>query len=295
MMYLKQFPDICREMGFDVEEKAKTITLRITDINYSIDINKKLFLEDLELILDSYSEVREAIAIFEAKTKSGKYDNLDATELQKLKCVFDKAWETGRLKDDTGMFQTEVDTCHQHVYDLNHFLENRKTGDKTMARKEIKIFMDSKEVSNFLKVIDWSWLFTFLSERYNVSLSPHKELKELRDGAAIIKVEWPDELIEKCGMMADVFSSVKLVTFDSCFKQVVEYDEDKFNEEREAWFSHPTKIFSYLDCDGTVKERTLALNISLRYTLYDGGYNFATLLYAVYSDVNGWTVQMEKE
>lgn len=67
MMYLKQFPDICREMGFDVEEKAKTITLRITDINYSIDINKKLFLEDLELILDSYSEVREAIAIFEAK------------------------------------------------------------------------------------------------------------------------------------------------------------------------------------------------------------------------------------
>lgn len=45
MMYLKQFPDICREMGFDVEEKAKTITLRITDINYSIDINKKLFLD----------------------------------------------------------------------------------------------------------------------------------------------------------------------------------------------------------------------------------------------------------
>ena len=90
-----------------------------------------------------------------------------------------------------------------------------------MARKEIKIFMDSKEVSNFLKVIDWSWLFTFLSERYNVSLSPRKELKELHNGAAIIKVEWPDELIEKCGMMADVFSSVKLATFDSCFKQVV--------------------------------------------------------------------------
>ena len=123
MMYLKQFPDICREMGFDVEEKAKIVTLRVTDINYSIDINKKLFLEDLELILDSYSEVREAIAIFEAKTKSGKYDNLDATELQKLKCVFDKAWETGRLKDDTGMFQTEVDTCHQHAEYLKAVLE----------------------------------------------------------------------------------------------------------------------------------------------------------------------------
>ena len=85
-----------------------------------------------------------------------------------------------------------------------------------MARKEIKIFMDAKEAASFLKTIDWSWLFGFLSERYN-------------------------------------------------------------------------------DCDGVVKERTLALNISLRYTLYDGGYNFATLLYAVYSDVNGWTIQMEKE
>lgn len=162
-----------------------------------------------------------------------------------------------------------------------------------MARKEIKIFMDAKEAASFLKTIDWSWLFGFLSERYNVSLSPHKELKD--NGAAIIKVEWPDELIEKCGMMADIFSSVKLVTFDSYFKEIVEYDEDKFNEEREAWFTNPTKTLSYLDCDGVVKERTLALNISLRYTLYDGGYNFATLLYAVYSDVNGWTIQMEKE
>lgn len=113
-----------------------------------------------------------------------------------------------------------------------------------MARKEIKIFMDSKEVSNFLKVIDWSWLFTFLSERYNVSLSPRKELKVLRDGAAIIKVEWPDELIEKCGMMADVFSSVKLATFDSCFKQVVEYDEDILYDDtgREVAVTEP--------CDG---------------------------------------------
>lgn len=53
-----------------------------------------------------------------------------------------------------------------------------------MARKEIKIFMDAKEAASFLKTIDWSWLFGFLSERYNVSLSPHKELKD--NGAAII-------------------------------------------------------------------------------------------------------------
>lgn len=40
-----------------------------------------------------------------------------------------------------------------------------------MARKEIKIFMDAKEAASFLKTIDWSWLFGFLSERYNVSLA----------------------------------------------------------------------------------------------------------------------------
>ena len=33
----------------------------------------------------------------------------------------------------------------------------------------------------------------------------------------------------------------------------------------------------------------------IRFVVDDGGYNFATLLYAVYSDVNGWTIQMEKE
>lgn len=34
-----------------------------------------------------------------------------------------------------------------------------------MARKEIKIFMDAKEAASFLKVIDWSWLFTSITFR----------------------------------------------------------------------------------------------------------------------------------
>ncbi len=156
MMYLKQFPDICREMGFDVEEKAKTVTLRVTDINYSIDINKKLFLEDLDLMLDSYSEVREAVAIFEAETKSGKYDNLDATELQKLKCVFDKAWETGRLKDDTGMFQTEVDTCHQHAEYFKAVLEKLLEKLKKEVEKASLYSSSSHDFPIVMKQIDAS-------------------------------------------------------------------------------------------------------------------------------------------
>lgn len=102
MMYLKQFPDICREMGFAVKEDFKIVTLSIPDIHYSIDINKKLFLEDLELMLDSYSEECEAIAISEA--------------------------------DDTGMFQTEVNACHQHAEYLKAVLE--KLLDK--LRKEVE-------------------------------------------------------------------------------------------------------------------------------------------------------------
>lgn len=181
MMYLKQFPDICREMGFDVEEKAKSVTLSVTDINYSIDINKKLFLEDLELILDSYSEVREAIAIFEAEAKSGKYDNLDATELQKLKCVFDKAWETGRLKDDTGMFQTEVDTCLQHAEYLKAVLE--KLLEK--LRKEVeKARLYSASRYNFpivMKQIDTSCYKAYAPAKSNDGFMVQEYIIDLDD------------------------------------------------------------------------------------------------------------------
>lgn len=181
MMYLKQFPDICREMGFDVEEKAKTITLRITDINYSIDINKKLFLEDLELILDSYSEVREAIAIFEAKTKSGKYDNLDATELQKLKCVFDKAWETGRLKDDTGMFQTEVDTCHQHAEYLKAVLEKLLEKLKKEVDKAHLYSTSSHDFPIVMKQIDASYYKAYVPTKSNNGFIVQEYIFDLND------------------------------------------------------------------------------------------------------------------
>lgn len=181
MMYLKQFPDICREMGFDVEEKAKSVTLRITDINYSIDINKKLFLEDLELILDSYSEVREAIAIFEAKTKSGKYDNLDATELQKLKCVFDKAWETGRLKDDTGMFQTEVDACHQHAEYLKAVLEKLLEKLKKEVDKARLYSTSSHDFPIVMKQIDASCYKAYMPTKSNNGFIVQEYIFDLND------------------------------------------------------------------------------------------------------------------
>lgn len=181
MTYLKQFPDICREMGFDVEEKAKSVTLSVTDINYSIDINKKLFLEDLELILDSYSEVREAIAIFEAEAKSGKYDNLDATELQKLKCVFDKAWETGRLKDDTGMFQTEVDTCHQHAEYLKAVLEKLLEKLKKEVDKARLYSTSSHDFPIVMKQIDASCYKAYVPTKSNNGFIVQEYIFDLDD------------------------------------------------------------------------------------------------------------------
>lgn len=149
MMYLKQFPDICREMGFAVKEDFKIVTLSIPDIHYSIDINKKLFLEDLELMLDSYSEECEAIAISEA--------------------------------DDTGMFQTEVDACHQHAEYLKAVLE--KLLDK--LRKEVeKARLYSASRYNFLivmKQIDASCYKAYAPTKSNNGFIVQEYILDLND------------------------------------------------------------------------------------------------------------------
>lgn len=149
MMYLKQFPDICREMGFAVKEDFKIVTLSIPDIHYSIDINKKLFLEDLELMLDSYSEECEAIAISEA--------------------------------DDTGMFQTEVDACHQHAEYLKAVLE--KLLDK--LRKEVeKARLYSASRYNFLivmKQIDTSCYKAYAPAKSNDGFMVQEYIIDLDD------------------------------------------------------------------------------------------------------------------
>lgn len=123
MMYLKQFPDICREMGLAMKENSKIVTLSVPDICYSIAINKKLFLEDLELVVDSFDDVHEAIAIFEADVDAGKFNDMGVDDFQRLQSVFEKAKETGRLKDDTGLFQAEVGFYAQHAECLKTVLE----------------------------------------------------------------------------------------------------------------------------------------------------------------------------
>ena len=136
-------------MGFAVKEDFKIVTLSIPDIHYSIDINKKLFLEDLELMLDSYSEECEAIAISEA--------------------------------DDTGMFQTEVDACHQHAEYLKAVLE--KLLDK--LRKEVeKARLYSASRYNFpivMKQIDTSCYKAYAPAKSNDGFMVQEYIIDLDD------------------------------------------------------------------------------------------------------------------
>lgn len=149
MMYLKQFPDICREMGFAVKEDFKIVTLSIPDIHYSIDINKKLFLEDLELMLDSYSEECEAIAISEA--------------------------------DDTGMFQTEVDTCHQHAECLKAVLEKLLEKLKKEVDKARLYSMSSHDFPIVMKQIDASCYKAYAPTKSNNGFIVQEYILDLND------------------------------------------------------------------------------------------------------------------
>lgn len=149
MMYLKQFPDICREMGFDVEEKAKTVTLRVTDINVNYSINKKLFLEDLEVMLDSYSEECEAIAISEA--------------------------------DDTGMFQTEVDSCHQQAECLKAVLEKLLEMLKKEVDKARLYSTSSHDFPIVMKQIDASCYKAYVPTKSNNGFIVQEYIFDLDD------------------------------------------------------------------------------------------------------------------
>lgn len=149
MMYLKQFPDICREMGFDVEEKAKTVTLRVTDINVNYSINKKLFLEDLELMLDSYSEECEAIAISEA--------------------------------DDTGMFHTEVDSCHQQAEYLKAVLEKLLEKLKKEVDKARLYSTSSHDFPIVMKQIDASCYKAYVPTKSNNGFIVQEYIFDLDD------------------------------------------------------------------------------------------------------------------
>lgn len=181
MMYLKQFPDICREMGLTVKENSKVVTLSVPDICYSIAINKKLFLEDLELAVDSFDDVHEAIAIFEADVDAGKLYDMDADDFQRLQSIFEKAKETGRLKDDTGLFQTEVGFYAQHAECLEAVLEKLLEKLKKEAEKARLYSLSSHDFPIVMKQIDASCYKAYVPTKSNDGFIVQEYIFDLDD------------------------------------------------------------------------------------------------------------------
>lgn len=181
MMYLKQFPDICREMGLTVNENSKIVTLSIPDICYSIAINKKLFLEDLELVVDSFNDVHEAIVIFEAEVNAGKFNDMDTDNLQRLQSIFEKAKETGRLKDDTGLFQTEVGFYAQHAECLKAVLEKLLEKLKKEVDKARFYSTSSHDFPIVMKQIDASCYKAYVPTKSNNGFIVHEYIFDLDD------------------------------------------------------------------------------------------------------------------
>lgn len=181
MMYPKQFPDICREMGLTVNENSKIVTLSIPDICYSIAINKKLFLEDLELVVDSFNDVHEAIVIFEAEVNAGKFNDMDTDNLQRLQSIFEKAKETGRLKDDTGLFQTEVGFYAQHAECLKAVLEKLLEKLKKEVDKARFYSTSSHDFPIVMKQIDASCYKAYVPTKSNNGFIVHEYIFDLDD------------------------------------------------------------------------------------------------------------------
>lgn len=181
MMYLKQFPDICREMGLTVNENSKIVTLSIPDICCSIAINKKLFLEDLELVVDSFNDVHEAIVIFEAEVNAGKFNDMDTDNLQRLQSIFEKAKETGRLKDDTGLFQTEVGFYAQHAECLKAVLEKLLEKLKKEVDKARFYSTSSHDFPIVMKQIDASCYKAYVPTKSNNGFIVHEYIFDLDD------------------------------------------------------------------------------------------------------------------
>lgn len=181
MMYLKQFQDICREMGLTVNENSKIVTLSIPDICYSIAINKKLFLEDLELVVDSFNDVHEAIVIFEAEVNAGKFNDMDTDNLQRLQSIFEKAKETGRLKDDTGLFQTEVGFYAQHAECLKVVLEKLLEKLKKEVDKARFYSTSSHNFPIVMKQIDASCYKAYVPTKSNNGFIVHEYIFDLDD------------------------------------------------------------------------------------------------------------------
>lgn len=160
-----------------------------------------------------------------------------------------------------------------------------------MVKKQIEL--DAKEIPTFFNEIDWEWLLDFVSNTYGIGSEQKPDVKLSETGH--VEIGWQENLREQCGMFKNTYRDVHLTVFSSGFSREVTYDEDMLNEKLKSLYrnrahGNPTREITYKDCNGVLSEPSFWMDISFRYEMFDGGFNYANLFNAVYEKSIGWVI-----
>ena len=125
--------------------------------------------------------LNEAIAIFEADVDAGKFNDMGVDDFQRLQSVFEKAKETGRLKDDTGLFQAEVGFYAQHAECLKAVLEKLLEKLKKEVDKARLYSTSSHDFPIVMKQIDASCYKAYVPTKSNNGFIVQEYIFDLND------------------------------------------------------------------------------------------------------------------
>lgn len=156
--------------------------------------------------------------------------------------------------------------------------------------------LDTSETQSFFNEIDWEWLLDFVRNTYGIGREQKPDVKLSETG--YVKIGWQENLREQCGVFKNTYRDVHLTVFGSGFSREVTYDEDMLNEKLKSLYRNrahwtdwnPTREITYKDCNGVLSKPSFWMDISFRYEMFDGGFNYANLFNAVYEASIGWVI-----
>ena len=141
------------------------------------------------------------------------------------------------------------------------------------------------ELKNFWDNIDWTPFREFTLKEYGFDHEPDHGLKG--GGYSNIRpfVRVPENLRDRCGLFAKVYSKVFLEELGSGIcRKVLSYDEEKYRDFIRAG------NFSFSDEDICAKLSPIRMWVTmhLRYEYVDGGRNGSELFSCQYTEAEGW-------
>ena len=147
---------------------------------------------------------------------------------------------------------------------------------------------DVEKLTEFYKSIDWESLFEFVRRYYGIGVE-EPPVPCLKPNGRI-EVHWPENLRDKCGLFGHTYREVHLQTFSSCCFHDITYDKDIVDKYLARPDFYRLNVSLENDCNGVYSDAYLQLMLSLQYTEFSGGYNFASLFSAEYRKDTGWVV-----